>query len=540
MSDQSTLQSPPVVASISRFSGNWTRETAAHLLRRTVFGARIDEINKAHSDGLDKTLDLLLGSYAIPSPPVKYRDDYDPTIKLGQPWVKTPYLGDSKYRNLSFRAWFYNTILLEEKTTIRDRMVFFWTNYFAIHGRHGDARSVYQYFRLYQEIATGNFRDIIERITIEPQMLSCLDGTLNHKDNPNENYARELMELFTVGKGELIAKGDYSTFTEKDVVALARALTGWVNLEFKFADTEIPIAATFVRENHDTGDKQLSYHFGNRVVRNAGADEYKQIIDILLQSENTGLHFCRRLYRYFVDYEISPEVESEVIAPLARTLVSNNYEIKPVLRQLFSSEHFFSLRLRGSMIKNPVELLASCLRPFREYQHLDWIDLRYRYEMGNNYSDEVDTLQLDFQQPPTISGWKAYYDGPQYHRHWISPALMQQRYKMVKRVTGRNYHIDMNQLPLDWRSFLKSLTKPHDVNEVINEFVLIFLPRPLQEKQFLQLKSWLLQGSSEKVWSTEMTGYFANPNDSRYRRPIEDRLYDFLESFLGMAEFQLQ
>ncbi|MGB3799352.1 MAG: DUF1800 family protein [Lewinella sp.] len=523
-----------------RYSGPWDRDAAAHLLRRTTYGPRIDEINKAKKDGLDKTLDIVLGSYETPPPPLKYRDGYDPAVKLGDTWVNTPYIGTNKYRNFSFRSWFFNTMLLEEKTTIRDRMVFFWINYFAIHGEHGDARSVYQYIKLYQDLALGNLRDILERITIEPQMLSCLDGTLNHKDNPNENYARELMELFTVGKGELIAKGDYSTFTEKDVVALARALTGWVNLDFRYSEEEVPVAAKFEKSYHDTGDKQLSYHFGNQVIRNSGADEYKLIIDILLKSQNTSLHFVRRLYRYFVDYKITDEVEQKVIQPLARTLVANNYEIKPVLRELFSSEFFYDSSIRGCIIKNPIDLLNSCLRPFNEYKHLDWIDLRYRYEMGENYSGYCHSMQLDFQQPPTISGWKAYYDSPQYHRHWISPALMQQRYWMVKKVTGRNFHINNNLLPLDLHSFMQTLTDPHNVNEVLKELLLIFMPRSVDEQQFLKLKSWLLQGSSEMVWSTEMTGYLAHPNKSSYVRPIEDRLYDFFEKFFGMAEFQLQ
>ncbi|PPK87518.1 uncharacterized protein DUF1800 [Neolewinella xylanilytica] len=523
-----------------RYSGPWDRETAAHLLRRTTYGPRIDEINKAVKDGLEKTLDIVLGDYEVPAPPVKYREGHDPAVKLGKTWVNTPYIGGSKYRNLSFRSWFYNTMLLEEKTTIRDRMVFFWINFFAVHGEHGDARSVYEYVKLYQDLALGNFRTMLERITVEPQMLSCLDGALNHKDNPNENYARELMELFTVGKGELIAKGDYSTFTEKDVVSLARALTGWVNLDFRFSDQEIPVAAKFEASRHDTGDKQLSYHFGNQVIRNGGADEYKVVINILLKSENTALHFCRRLYRYFVDYTITDEIENDVIRPLAQTLLANNYEIRPVLRELFGSEFFYQSTLRGCVIKNPIDLLMSCLRPFNEYKHLDWIDLRFRYEMGENYSGDCHSLQLDFQQPPTISGWKAYYDGPQYHRHWISPALMQQRYWVVKKVTGRNFSVDNNLLPLDLHTFMKSFSNPHDINEVVKEFILIFLPRAISDQQFLKLKSWLLQGSSEMVWSTEMTGYLAHPNNNSYVRPIEDRLYDFFEKFFGMAEFQLQ
>ena len=540
MSNQSIQQSPPVAASISPYSGTWNKATAAHLLRRTVYGPRLDEIEKAQRDGLDRTLDLILGNLTVPKPPVKYRSDYDSAVQLGETWVNTPYIGTTKWRGLSLRGWFYNTMILEEQTSIRDKMVFFWLNYFAVHGEYGDHRSLYSYIRLYQELATGNLREMLERITIEPQMLWCLDGNVNVKDNPNENYARELMELYTVGKGELIAKGDYSTFTEKDVVALARALTGWVNNDFRYAEDYTPVASQFVKEYHDTGDKQMSYHFGNVVIRNGGADEYKKIIDILLKSEHTARHFCRRLYRYFVYYEITDEIEEQIIKPLAQTFVANNYEIKPVLRQLLKSQHFYDMELRGAIIKNPIDLLVSSLRPFREYKHVDWVDLRYRYEIGINYCTYVDTNQLEFLQPPTISGWKAYYDSPKYHRHWISPALLQKRYWMVKKSTGRNAHIDNNLLELDLYSFSKSLSNPLNINTVLDDLILLFLPRPITDAQYTRMKGWLLQGASDAVWSSEMSAYLANPGKLDFVRPMEKRYYDFFEKLFGMAEFQLQ
>ncbi|CAH1001331.1 hypothetical protein LEM8419_02232 [Neolewinella maritima] len=527
---------------MSRYSGTWDREKAAHLLRRTLYGPLLEEIKTAQRAGLDATVDLLLKDASIPSPPVKYRNDYDEYITLGDTWIDKNYRGNNQYRGVSLKGWYYNNMVRSDRTNIQERMSFFWLNYFAISGPATDHRAMYRHLKLYQEQAVGNLRTILQRITVDPRMLFCLDGHTNDRRNPNENYARELMELFTLGKGPAVAPGDYTTYTEQDVEALARALTGWRNRDFLYSDSNTPVESYFDSAAHDTGDKQLSRRLGNKVIRNGGANEYKEVIDILLSYKASALNFCKRLYRYFVYYEINDEVMTHVIYPLADTLMRNNYEIRPVLRQLLTSEHFYRETFQGAIIKNPHDFLGSILRPFREFDHETRVlNLQRRYELGDQYSNYCRDLQLQFLEPPTISGWKAYYDAPQYYRHWLSPALMQSRDKIsIGLLLDEDYHIKGDRIDINYYGYIKSLTDSKNVDNMISETLLIFLPRPLASNQISYLKGKLLQGTSESQWRTLVEKYLANPGVKEYARPVDDLLRDFFKALFGLAEFQLQ
>ena len=540
MSTQSSSQRP-VAAPLSPYSGTWDKERAAHLLRRTLYGPLLEEIKAAEKAGLQATVDLLLQDAKIPSPPVKYRNDYDEYVKLGDTWVDKNYRGNNQYRSQSLKGWYYNNIVRSDRTNIQERMGFFWLNYFAIHGELTDHRAMYQQLKLYQELAVGNLRTMLERVTVLPRMLFCLDGHTNDRRNPNENFARELMELFTVGKGPAVDHGDYTTFTEQDVAALARALTGWRNKDFLYSDSDTPVESYFDATAHDTGTKQLSNRLGNKVIRNSGANEYKEVIDILLSYKASALNFCKRLYRYFVYYDIDEEVMTHVIHPLADTLMANNYEIKPVLRQLLTSEHFYRETYRGAIIKNPHDFLGSILRPFREFDHETRVlNLQRRYELGDQYSNYCRDLNLEFLEPPTIAGWKAYYDSPQYYRHWISPALMQSRDKIaIGLLLDEDYHIKSDRIDINYYGYVKSLTAPGDVDELIAETILIFLPRPLASSQVSYLKGKLSRGLDTAGWDRLIDKYLANPGVKDYARPVDDRLRDFFKALFGLAEFQL-
>ena len=443
---------------------------------------------------------------------------------------------------MSLKGWYYiNMMQADRPANIQERMCFFWLNYFSISGVSGDPRASYKHLRTYQEEALGNLRSILRKITVDPRMLVCLDGDVNSKKNPNENYARELMELFTVGKGETAGPGDYTTFTEQDVAALARALTGWKNKPFEFSTENIPIEAYFDSTDHDTGDKQMSHRFGNKVIKNAGADEYKVVLEILLGQTDTSLNFCRELYRYFVYHDITPEVEDRVIAPLAQILRANNYDIKPVLRALLSSEHFYQENLRGAIIKNPHDFLCSLLRPFQEYWHQSEMDdIRLRYELGGKYSDFCTELGLEFLEPPTISGWKAYYDSPQYYRHWISPALMQRRVQISTAIADGDFHINGTALDFDYNAFLKKLSNPLNVNEMIDECILVFLPRPIADNQVMSLKEAILGGLDDDEWTMSCGDFLSNPLNLNFLKPIASRMNRFFVELFALAEFQLQ
>lgn len=505
-------------------------------------GPTFEEISRAVSKGVDATADLVLANIPAPAPPVKHRDDFDPYVALGSTWVKSPYKGGSKYRGQSLDSWNARTIVAsQDQTNIQHRMTMFWCDYFGISGRSTDHRTMYKQLRLFQDLGTGNFRTMIERITVEPRMLHFLDGMVNNKKNPNENYGRELMELFTIGKGLLVGDGDYTTYTEQDVASLSRSLTGWRNRDYLYSDYNIPVESYFDSSNHDTGDKLLSHRFGNRVIRNAGADEYKVVIDILINQRETAKNFCRKLYRYFVYYDITDEVEREVISPLADTMIANNHEIKPVLKQLFTSAHFYDTELMGGMIKNPQEYLCSIIRPFREYEHDDRLeDLLVNYQLGGLYAGIMSKLNLIMLEAPTVSGWKAYYDAPQYYRHWISPSLMQSRYEIAREFVTGNFHVNNRILEFNLYDFLETFPERNDINTLISQILLVFLPRELSSEKKSLMKELIMEGNADKGWQFELRDYLANRGNRSYYIPMEKRLNRFFAAVFSLPEFQLQ
>ena len=227
-------------------------------------------------------------------------------------------------------------------------MIFFWQNHFAVTATIDD-RINHTYHKLLENNALGNFKTLVEKVTIDPSMMLFLDTARNTKWSPNENYARELLELFTVGKGPQIGPGDYSNYTEDDIAAGAKILTGWKVRENE-SSTANPYSE-FDQSVHDVGNKTLSYHFNNTTLTNSDSLEYKDFIDLIFQKDETAFHISRKLYTFFVSTNITQQIEDQIISQMAMTLLNNNYEIRPVLAQLFKSEHFYDIGNIGAQLK---------------------------------------------------------------------------------------------------------------------------------------------------------------------------------------------
>jgi uncharacterized protein (DUF1800 family) len=236
-------------------------------------------------------------------------------------------------------------------------MVLFWHNHFALQFLEiPDSRACYVYTKVLYTHAMGNFKDLTRAITIDPAMLFYLNGRLNTKKAPDENYARELQELFTLGKGP------NSKFTEDDVKAMAKVLTGW-----SINPLTNPFSTAFVSVNHDSTDKQFSSFYGNTVIKgqtgiNAGNTELDELLTMIFKVDEVALFICRKLYEYFVYYEIDDTVETNVIVPLAKVFRDSGYSIKTVLKTLLMSEHFFDTWNRACVIKDPITQQAGFCR----------------------------------------------------------------------------------------------------------------------------------------------------------------------------------
>ncbi|MDX1666979.1 MAG: DUF1800 domain-containing protein, partial [Saprospiraceae bacterium] len=431
-----TLFSPP--DGLNPYSDNWTYEQAAHLLRRTTFGPLPEEIRHSVDIGLDATLEALLSEGPPPEPPLNFGYPGDPNVPVGESWVEAPYIRDPevlRYRQVSLRSWTMER-LLGERMSIREKMTLFWHNHFAV-SEIPDPKYLYRYIHLLRMQSLGNFREIVKQITVDPAMLVFLNGNQNTRQAPNENYARELLELFTIGKGPLAGAGDYTTFTEQDVREISRVLTGWRDQGF-YALSEGPVQARFVPRLHDTGPKTLSHRFDYRVIYDQGEYEYQALVDIIFENPEVARFICRKLYRWFVYYHIDEAVEQNVIAPLAQLMIASDYELRPVLRALLGSEHFYDTALRGSMIKDPIDFAISSIKQ---------LQVAFPAQIGPRYLANIGLFQLtrlmqmEYFNPPDVAGWKAYYQEPLYYRIWINASTLNLRSDFMGGLIGEGFRL---------------------------------------------------------------------------------------------------
>ncbi|NUO01583.1 MAG: DUF1800 family protein, partial [Saprospiraceae bacterium] len=354
-----------VTSGLEPYSGPWAFEQAAHLLRRTMFGPTYEQIKTVRDQGMNATVAQLFQDLPLPAPPINYYFEEDPNVPVGSTWIDAPYsttVNLAQYRGRSLRGWTLGQIL-EEGISVREKLVLFWLNHFGI-GNVNDPKFNYRHSNLLRTHAWGNFKQLIKDITISPSMLRFLNGNQNTRIAPNENYARELLELFTIGKGPQVGPGDYTNYTEDDVLQMAKVLTGWRDRGYNTLNAATPVESFFQANLHDTGVKQLSHRFDNVTISNLGNQEYAHLVDIIFQKDEVARFISRKLYRWFIYYIITDDAEANVIEPMAQLLIANNYELAPVLKALLSSAHFYDMLNVGPMIKNPLDFVAGTLKQF--------------------------------------------------------------------------------------------------------------------------------------------------------------------------------
>ncbi|MCB0640957.1 MAG: DUF1800 domain-containing protein, partial [Phaeodactylibacter sp.] len=472
-----------------------------------------------------------------PDPPVNYYYQDDPNVAVGETWIQAPYSLTENYKTYRFQslhAWTVGQILLEG-ISVREKMTLFWHNHFVT-GDISDPKFNYDYITLLRSSALGNFRQLVKDITINASMLRYLNGNQNTNVAPNENYARELLELFTIGKGDLAGPGDYTTFTETDVVEIAKVLTGWRDVGFNTQNPDVEVGSAYLQFRHDTSTKQLSERFDNAVIANANEEEYKNLIDIIFLQPQVARFISRKLYRWFVYYIIDDEVETNVIEPMAQLLIDEDFEVKPVLDALFKSQHFYDILQRGAMIKNPVDFLASILKP-TEVQMPD--PLFQQYSAWLAIAQTLPAMQMEIYNPPDVAGWKAYYQEPLFYRTWINSVTLPYRMSATDLMTTTGFMIGTNQVRIDVLTFVFTLDNPYDPNDLIDEWVAIFFPQPITDNQRTFLKEALIPGLPDFEWTVEFTDYASAPTNSALAAAVETKLRNLLKAMMSMPEFYL-
>jgi uncharacterized protein (DUF1800 family) len=378
-------------------------------------------------------------------------------------------------------------------------------------------------------------------VTKDGAMLIYLNGTNNQKSGPDENYGRELQELFTIGKGPLAGPGDYTNYTEADVKAAAHVLTGW--RKFQNADGTIGVqTGYFDVTRHDTTNKVFSPRYNNTVITGStdGAAELQSMLDLIFSEPETARFICRKLYRWFVYYVIDANAEANVIGPMADLLRLNNYAILPTLNALFRSAHFYDPVNVGCLIKSPLDFVAGACRQFGVAPPAG--DVAKQYAGWYALMSQAALMQEDLGEPPNVAGWPAYYQTPEFHELWINSDTLPKRRRLTDSLTGNGYTSGGVTLAIDVIAFTQSLPNPADVNAVIADVAKAFLATPLLPSVQVSLKDQLMQGYSTNTdyeWTVEWVAFMADQLNAAKRNPMKAKLQKLYALLLSLPEYEL-
>lgn len=497
---------------------------AAHLLHRASFGATKAEIDNFAT--LTPALAIAkLFQQPLPDPSLPI----DP--ETSSEWVISGTTeansGDSDLQEY-FKGWFIGQMLsLKVDPTLslayatREKTVLFiHTVLTTIQSKVDSSRALYFQNQLYRLFALDkslsaefNFRELTKKVSVDNAMLKLLDGYLNVKGSPNENYGRELHELFTIGRGlegtlpPVTDPGDYFLYKEQDVQAAAKVLSGWdVDDTFANIDPETNLPRGKVKgsptdaSGHDNSVKQFSDRFGNATIQpnptllsgtNAteasAIDEISQLIDMIYAKPETARNICRRIYRFYVYHDITQDIDDTIIAELATTFISNGFKLQPVLEELFKSQHFYEATAGvnddnfGGIIRSPLDLLVGTLRFFElQTQFPDYVTSPAEFYMKTaGLIASLSDMGMHFYEPYDVAGYDAYHQYPIYHRSWISTNYLANRYAFINQLIIENQNMD-DALKIDALGFVKAninSTIASDAKSLIIELSKYLLPQ---------------------------------------------------------------
>jgi len=535
------LYNPPPLTGLNPYTGPFTQTELQHLLKRTLFGASKADLDYFAGRTLPDVLgELLNPAVLIPPPPIKeYTTSTtattpDTAIAVGATWV-----GDlnndgtvQSQRRASFKKWWMGLMINQDRSVL-EKMTLFWHNHFATETNDvSNAQYIYRHHQLLRTNALGNFKTLTRAVTVDSAMLVYLNGQLNTRTAPDENYGRELQELFCCGKGP------DSLYTEADVKAAARVLTGWRN-------NNTTMTSYFDSTRHDTNPKVFSSFYNNTVIAGrtgttAGDIELDEMLYMIFNVQEVAKYICRRIYRWFVYYDIDASVESNIITPLANIFRSNNYEIKPVLQALLQSEHFFDVLSRGCQIKSPVDLVVGMCREF-PMAFQPFSDYITNYAHWNYMVTWVSNMQQNIGDPPDVSGWKAYYQEPQFYQIWINSDTLPKRNQFTDTMIVTGYSFGGKRIQVDGLALVQQLNTPSDPNAVINQLTSYLYRIDLSDASKTQLKrDILLSGqTSDHYWTDAWNLYISNPGNTANTTTVRNKIRDLLKYLLNLAEYQL-
>ena len=373
------------------------RALVAHLMRRAGFGATPGELDALTSQ---KTYEEIVDDLVTP--------DRFPAIDMS--YVERYYGGEDIAIHIG--KWLYR--MVNTRRPLEEKVSLFLHHIFPVSvGKSGHSPSLIAEIKMFREVGMTNIKTILLELSRDPAMLFWLDNNENHKDEINENYGRELLELFTMGVGN---------YTEDDIKSASRAFTGWSFRQplSTYPVGNFPTVFEFLADDHDDGEKEFLGHKGNF----NGED----IIDIIVKQPATARFICRHLYNFFVEDETQvPSWQTEApkdeaaIASLTKVFMETDGDMKAVLRELFNSNYFKNaINLRK--VKSPAELVVGMLRQTGEFDtpspgiH----QVASSTLDGDLYEGSMAIMGQTLMNPPTVEGWHTGHE-------WIDSGTLSER-----------------------------------------------------------------------------------------------------------------
>lgn len=528
---------------------------AYHLLRRTTFhitkGRILDFATKTPAQAL-----AILFNFSQPVPPTPLNINNETIVPtIANPTI-TDTLNTSNNEKYDKYWWLYQAY----KDQTAQYKIAAWLHLLFVTDDGSSFYTNFDYRELLRFHSDKSIKDLAIRVTTNPRMLSYLNNNQNKKNSPNQNYAREFLELFTILKGPQIATGNYTNYTELDVQQAAKVFTGFTTSTAVNSKTDrllnvdpitnLPKGIISI-SNHDTTTvKTFSSAFGGASI-NPGTTapaieaELENFITMVFNQNETAKAYCRRMYRYFVGRNITTAIETGVIVPLAVILKSNNYNIIPALTSLLSSKHFFD---EEDTIKGDQVIGALARSPLELYFHMmSLLNLQIPLYQNNASSihslirsriyNYVSSSGFPLFAPQSVNGYAGYSSNPEYDKNFITTASLRIRYlntidPFISGFTYNNFQYKLN-LPV----FVKDsgyFSSPQSAIQLVTDFFTLLHIEVPSATRFDYFKDVFLGGLSIINWQNEWNSYLTSSNSSSVKIPI-DRL---VKALIKSPEFQ--
>ena len=549
--------------SLSKYNGEFGVVQKKHLLNRTMVGFCNRHYKDLEGLNIDQAIDLIFTKDTMQEPKNNYywvlsKEEYkekyiSEDVEPNQPFIDRPYLsypGNREYLGDERRRAFFSSIyenIYNQKTSIHWRLFLFLHN--LVPSKFDNFlghKGMFNYTKLVFDSCFSSYKDFIYNVTFDGSMLYYLNLARSTKEKPDENYAREIQELFTVGKRP------FAKFTEQDVREAARLLVGCgVDFGITVLGEGHENTPIFNSSNHDTGDKQFSPFYDNKIIRgregDEGIEEVKEFVDMLCQTEENSIYIVRRLYQFFVYPSLTEEIEELIIKPLSKIYKENNFSLIEPLKVLLKSEHFYLNNIENSLIKSPIDFIIGMIKEtdivnkgvlyvndgMNNYNSLfnynyfgekekDISHIKYQIGMTIKYNSE--NLGMGLLAPPSVSGWPAYYQEPVYDLFWLNSSTFQSRFNLIGDFMSNGVWIDalINGRQIRYRpniiEYLNSFSNPFEYTSFIEEMTFRLLGGEPSSSTLLGLNQALLGGNSEDHWKEELEKILLtdNPDESSY------------------------